>query len=73
VEPVGDQMRVNNRRQQRDGFDATYVGLQEASNDEIEAKSIVSDFYGTDMFKRNLGDSVTFGIKLAAVAEIPAG
>jgi hypothetical protein len=56
-----------------DVLHATYVELQDAGDDEYEAKGTVSAFNGSDTFTLTLDNGATLNITVAAGAEIPDG
>lgn len=56
-----------------DVLHATYVELQDAGDDEYEAKGTVSGFNGSDMFTLTLNNGATLNVTVAAGAEIPDG
>ncbi len=56
-----------------DVLHATYVELQDAGDDDYEAKGTISGFNGTDMFTLNLDNGAMLNVTLAAGAVIPDG
>jgi sulfur carrier protein ThiS len=54
-----------------DVLHATYVELQDAGDDEYEAKGTISGFNGADMFTLTLDNGATLNVTLAAGAVIP--
>jgi hypothetical protein len=56
-----------------DELHATYIELQDASDDEYEAKGTVSGYNGSDMFTLTLDNGATLNITLAAGTTIPDG
>lgn len=56
-----------------DTLHASYLELQEASDDDYEVKGTITELIAADQFTLTLGNGSTLNVLLAAGAEIPSG